>query len=659
MAKLVSSCRVFLALTAFTVILISACLVWVADTVIHNRDEALDSIIEHQDKDNTIVYAKNKEVIAEVFSEYRIYTPYNEIPQIIIDAVLAIEDRHFFEHYGLDFKAIFRALYHNIKEKKIKQGASTITQQLIKNYSLNREKKFRRKIKEVFLSVELERVLSKEKILSIYLNNLYLGNRSYGIGAAAQRYFGMTLAKLNIAEMVMIAGLFRSPSQNNPIRFPKRASNRQQQVLKAMIDSGKISRYEMHEISAMPLRFKNYKSHWLNTAPHFVDHVIKQTEKILNLDTVKNKGLRIYTTLDTKMQKQAQLVAKNTNKITSNAKGMEFALISTNPKNGHVLSMIGGRDYNKSKFNRATQSSRPAGSAFKPIVYSYALSKGVSWNDVAFIAPIAFDNYRPRERRNEIMKETTLYRSFYKSLNLPVIELGNKFGIKNIIKFAQRFGIYTKLKEELGTVLGSSDIRMFEMANMYSVFANYGTLIEQVSITKIEDRYGNVIYRMPSLVDRREQVISKQISFLMISAMQDVFRLGTARNYFKFHNWAAGKTGTSDDARDNWFCGFSKNIVTIVWLGNDDFTQNSPKSFGSTVALPLWAKYMNAVTEPKKRRNFSPPQGVVSSKINPLFGNVDKKGIEMYFLTNKKPANRNSPYKTLTENDEFRGLFQW
>ncbi|MDE3269986.1 MAG: PBP1A family penicillin-binding protein [Pseudomonadota bacterium] len=659
MASLRPKLRMFLTVAVFGVLLFGICLAWLADTMIARHSDALDAIVNHQDKDNTRIYANDGKVIAEVYSEFSVYVPYAEIPQIMIDAVIAIEDRNFFQHAGFDVKAVLRAAIQNLKKTKITQGGSTITQQLVKNYSLTRERTWQRKIKEVFLAFELERILPKEQILAVYLNNLYLGNRAYGIGAAAGRYFGLPLAKLNAAELVMIAGLFRSPNRDNPQRSLARAKLRQQQVLQALLASGKITAHQKQSIERMPLRFKEYVPQRTSIAPHFVDHVIKESEKILNVSSIKDQGYRIHTTLDLNKQLLANRITQDIDTLTSVAKGMEVGLISVNPRNGHILAMIGGRDYQQSKFNRATQALRQPGSAFKPIVYSYALMNGIAWSDMAFVAPVSVDEYRPREQRNEIMRETTLYRSFYKSLNLPVVELGNKLGIKRVIKHAQRFGINTALKDELGTVLGSSEIRITEMANIYSVFANAGKLTRQSAITKIIDRHGKTVYQLKPATDRTDTIISEQISFLMTSAMQDVFHRGTASKYRRFHTWAAGKTGTSDAARDNWFCGFSSDLVTIVWLGSDSNASNSGSAFGATVALPIWAAFMAKAVPPQARQGFDVPDGVDVAKVNPRFGNIDSKGVRMYFLHGKVPSNKHSPFQSLTEKQEYRGLFKW
>ena len=651
------SCRFLLALLVFSGIIVGICLVWMSDTIILDKNNALDTIINHDDRDNTVIYARDQQIIAEVFSEYRVYVPYEEMPQLLIDAVLAIEDRKFFVHHGFDLKAIARAFLHNLKARAIQQGASTITQQVIKNYSLSKKKKFHRKIKEILLAIELERILPKEKILNIYLNNLFLGNRSYGVGAAAKRYFSKHVNQLDLAEIAMIAGLFRAPSKHDPTRFFARAKVRQHQVLSAMVATGKITTHQYQQAYDQELTIHRHTDHRSATAPYFVDHVIKQAATLLQTTNIKDRGLRIYTTLDLASQKQANKLTNDKIFSQPEMKHLEMALLSIDPKKGEILTMVGGRNYQRSKFNRTVQALRPPGSSFKPLVYSYALTKGMSWNDVNFVAPISIDSYRPREHHGELIKETTLYRSFYKSLNLPVIELGKKFGIKSIIDHAYSFGIKTKLKEEMGTVLGGSDIYMTELANIYAVFANRGKLIKPIAIKKITDRHGKVIYRAPTPVQRQQPVISEQISYLLTAAMQDVFRRGTASRHHGFYRWAAGKTGTSDEAKDNWFCGYSNDRVTIVWLGSDDFSQkNARKIYGATVALPIWAKFMNSVT--KQRHGFAIPPGIVASQVNPRYGHLDKNGIRMYFRRKNQPTRKHSAYEALSKNPNFRA-FKW
>ena len=653
--------RFLLTLSVFGSIVLGASVIWMTDIVDFDHGEALDSVIDHTERDNTLVYARDGQVLAEVFSRYRIYVPWEKMPTVIIDAVLAIEDRNFFTHRGVDVKAMLRALWRNLKAGKVKEGASTITQQVIKNYSLTSKRTIQRKLKEIFLALEIERILPKEKILDIYLNNFFLGNRSYGVGAAARRYFGKKVQQLTLAEAAMIAGLFRAPGKYDPMRFPRAAKQRQLQVLQAMAASGKIDTKQMHIAAMEEIKLQPYRSPRLETAPHFVDYVIKKAAAILDWPTIGDQGLRIHTTLDLPSQKQATEIIANIDKITKykEVAEMEAALLSIDPLSGEILTMVGGRDYRRSKFNRTAQALRPPGSAFKPIVYSYALARGMTWNDISLLAPISIEAYRPREKRSEFIKETTLYRSFYKSLNLPVIDLVKKFGIKRIIKYAQQLGIESQLKEEAGTALGGSDLRMTEMAAAYAVFANTGTRTEQIAIRKITDRHGNILYRAATREERQAEVLSPQVSYMITAAMQDVFKHGTASRYRDLHRWAAGKTGTSDGAKDNWFCGYSKERVTVVWVGKDDFSQNSRRTYGATVALPLWAKFMQTVTPPHTRRSFAVPTGVVAARVNPRYGTLDDKGIRMFFPANKVPNKRYSPYEALSKNRDFRGFFKW
>ena len=349
--KVILNMRYLFALSLFGGIVLGGCVIWLTDVANFDHAQALDSIIDHTERDNTLVYARDGQVIAEVFSRYRIYVPWEEMPAVIIDAVLAIEDRNFFTHRGIDGKAMLRALWHNLKAGGIRQGASTITQQVIKNYSLTSKRTWQRKLKEIFLALELERIVPKEKILDIYLNNFFLGNRAYGVGAAARRYFGKKVQQLTLAEAAMIAGLFRAPGKYDPMRFPRVARQRQLQVLQAMAASSKIDNAQMHSAAMQELKFKPYRAPRLETAPYFVDYVIKKAAAILNWPTIGDQGLRIHTTLDLPTQRQAQEIIANIDKITKykEVADMEAALLSIDPLNGEILTMVGGRDYQRSR----------------------------------------------------------------------------------------------------------------------------------------------------------------------------------------------------------------------------------------------------------------------------------------------------------------------
>ncbi len=663
---------VFFGIIAITVISGASISIWLFRIgVFELKNEQLRAITEYQAPDNSVVLDKNGKKVGEYYSAYYVFTPLNKIPQSMVDAVIAIEDRSFFHHNGIDIPAIFRAAINLLMTRSKSQGASTITQQVVRNFLLHREKTFERKVKEIIFSLRLEKVLSKEQILEIYLNALFLGNGAYGVGAASQRYFGKPLHQLGPAEHALIAGLFQSPSRFNPHRHPKRAKRRQKQVLLAMLRSGKISlkkakRYFTHKLNYRPYNYLNTE-----IAPYFVDYVQEEASRLID-KSIKNSGLRIYTTIDIEIQNKASETISNASMMLNRAKAyvksniigveqrLESALLVTEPQTGHILAMVGGRNYETSQFNRTVQAKRSPGSTFKPIIYSLALQNGFKWSDVFYVSPIVIDDYRPRNYSDSVfLTETTLLRAFYKSINTTVVELGQKLGLQEILSHAKRLGIDTPLKEEVGTMLGSSEVTMLDLARMYGVFANQGKLVEPIAITKITDRFGNTIYEAPTPEERSVQVISPHIAFLITEGLRAVFKYGTAYNFRRLSPFVVGKTGTSNESIDNWFCGFSPDLVSILWTGIDDHRGFEDSSVSAiTLALPIWSRFMAKVLPLRPTKEFySPDDGIVELMVHPQFGHLDDNGIKMFFLDGQVPTMKSSSLHLISRNGDYRGIF--
>lgn len=664
--------------------------------------EDIAPIIEYQPRDNSLVFDRNNQKIGELFSSYNVYTPIKDIPEPMIQAIVAVEDRNFFSHWGIDLKAILRASLNLLRTKSISQGASTITQQLVRNLLLNREKTLSRKLKEVALSLHLERHVSKDKILEIYLNALFLGHGSYGVGAAAFRYFGKKLQELDIHEHALIAGLFQSPSAYNPHKHPSRAKQRQKKVLLSMIETGYLNYETAKNYYKKPLNYKLYQSPNKEFAPYFIDYVRERTQDLLG-QKVKNTGLRIYTTLDLSLQQKAKdaiesstnlfnealdhLIKTETENLAASKDGLdakssinqkeiqslatenhsnetletarvEAALLSTDPSNGHILTMVGGRNYNESQFNRTVHAKRSPGSAMKPVVYSYALANGYKWSDMLYVSPIAVDDYRPKNYSDSsYLTETTLLRAFYKSINTPTVEITQKLGLNPILIHAKSMGIQSPLKEEIGTVLGGSEVTMMDMARVYSTIANSGVKIQPIAITKIADRGGRVLYEAPPVKERSELVLSPQVSTLVQEGMRSVFQYGTAISQGDLFPQAVGKTGTSNHSKDNWFCGSTPDLVTIVWTGVDKEKGFQDKVSASSLALPIWSKYIRTVSPDRPKQEFNIAPGLVVKKIHPKYGFLDEEGIPMYFVEGEEPAEDESNLKVISRSGSYRGIF--
>ena len=636
--------------------------------------ESIAKILNWEPDDNTVIYDRDGGKLGEVFSQYHIYYPYEKLPAGMVQAILAIEDRSFWSHIGIDPRGMARAAFRDITgTSRYRQGGSTITQQIVRNFLLTREKTIARKVGEIFLALKLESFMEKRKILEIYANSLFLGSGAYGVGAAAKRYFDKNLEELDVHEFAMIAGLFQSPSRYNPHKHLKRCKKRQLQVLRAMVANGNLSRRRAARYARRPLDIKPYTSMFGKHAPYFVDYAREQARSLLKMSSLKNQGLRVYTTLSPQVQELAEkAVAESTpllekyNKSVEQVRKdgktyqpeLEAALLAMDPRTGEITAMVGGRDYEKSQFNRTIQAKRQPGSGFKPIVYSLALSRGYKWSDLLYVSPITLaGHYRPRNAQKDYLTETTLLRAFYRSMNAPTMEVGQKLGVRRVIRKAREMGIYSEMKQEFGTLLGSSETTMLDMLRLYGGFANSGRLLEPIAIKEIQDKHGQILYKAPRLVRRSERVLSKAVNYLMVEGMRQVLIRGTGYKAAGLARWAAGKTGTSNDARDNWFNGFTTHSVAIVWVGTDEHVPVHGNANGSTLALPIWTRFMEQMVEADPPDRFHSPEGVQKLYVHPNYGRRTEDGIVMWFLDDLLPTGDEVPMHGISQARDFRDPF--
>lgn len=644
---------------------------WMKETgILAINGSSLSTITEFRPVDNTIIYDAAGGKIGEVFNKYHVLVPYEQLPQDLVNAIVSIEDRSFFEHIGVDMRGIARAVYDRVRGARLKQGASTITQQLVRHFLLTKEKTIERKLREAILSVMLETKMSKNRIMELYTNVLFLGNGSYGVGAAAKRYFDRPLSQLQVHELAMIAGLFQSPSRYNPQRYPDRAKKRQLQVLRAMHASGFLTTEQYMHHSQQPLEYKTYRPVSNKVAPYFIDFVRDEAKGILG-EKILNKGLRIYTTLDRDLQKMAQESMQERQDAFDLAERMvivpyrhkgedpeiQGAMLTADHHTGGIKAMVGGRDYQKSKFNRTTQAMRQPGSSFKPIVYSLALNKGRRWSDLIYVAPVAINEYRPRNFSNNFMTETTMLRAFYRSVNTPAVEIASELGAENIVNHAYNLGISSKLKVEIGTALGGSDVTMTDMLQVYATMANKGVKTKLYAIEKITDRDDNVLYTAPSIAERSSEAMSPQDAYLITEGMRAVFRYGTAFSQNDMAAYAVGKTGTSNKAKDNWFCGFTDKLATVVWVGSDRSFDFMGKATGTSLALPIWATYMRKAVQKYPPGQFERPPGIVVRRVHSSYGYLSADGHEMFFKAGNLPTRSRSALKVLSETGKYRSIF--
>ncbi len=609
--------------------------------------ESVAQIASYSPPDNSLVLSRSGETIGELYTSYHVYKKFSEIPKELVNAIVAVEDKSFWTHMGFDPVGILRAGWINFSKGsgKYVQGASTLTQQIVRTFLLSKERSLDRKLKEIILSVELEKTMAKEEIFEIYANMFFLGHGAYGVGAAARRYFNKDLDELGLHEIAFIAGLFQAPGRLGGLRDKEAVKRRQSQVVQAMLRNGYLSQEQASEVQAKKLVFRRPDPKSNDLAPFFIDYVTLEAQKLLGLETVKNLGLRIYTTLDKGEQEKLSdafrasepLFVSYEAKVRGQNERIEAASVAIDPKSGAILAMVGGRDYRSSQFNRVTQAARQPGSLFKVVVYSLALSQGYKWSDTFYVAPINLDGeYRPRSMSSEYMKETTLLRAFYRSINAPTMELGQSLGVLRVIDHARALGIQSSLKNELGTLLGSSELSMLELATVYGVFANRGFRAKPFGIEKIEDAKGKELYRHQP--DEPLAVISPEVAFLLKEGMRQVLLRGTAHDAQSLASFAVGKSGTSNQAKDNWFAGFTDNVLCIVWSGTDT-PRPILNASGSSLALPIWQRYMKHLGNGKIAQNTSQvPQGISRLNIDPVYGKVSEEGIPMWFLDSHKPS---------------------
>ncbi|HTG06160.1 MAG TPA: PBP1A family penicillin-binding protein [Bradyrhizobium sp.] len=507
-----------------------------------------------------------------------------DLPPYLPRAFIAIEDRRFYSHYGVDPIGIARAAVANILHRGVSQGGSTLTQQLAKNLFLTQERTLQRKLQEVELALWLERKHSKSQILELYLNRVYFGSGAYGVEAAAQRYFGKSAKNVTVAEAAMLAGLVKSPSRLAPNRNPEGAEKRAQTVLTAMADAKFITEaqakasigHPSYNVKAAGAGTVNYVADWIGEV---LDDLIGQIDQ----------NIVVETSIDPKLQSVAE--ASIIDELA--AKSVKFnvsqgALVAMTPE-GAVRAMIGGRNYADSQYNRAVTAKRQPGSAFKPFVYLTAIEAGLTPETIRQDAPLDVKGWKPENYTHEYFGAVTLTQALAMSLNTVAVRLGLEVGAKNVVRTAHRLGISSKLETNASIALGTSEVSLTELVGAYAPFANGGRGVAPHVVTKIRTPEGKVLYaRLP---DQLGQVIEPRSVAMMNTMMQETLLSGTARKA-EIPGWmAAGKTGTSQDFRDAWFIGYTANLVTGVWLGNDD---NSPtrKATGGGLPVEVWTRFM-------------------------------------------------------------------
>ena len=710
------------------------------------------------------VFSRDKKLIAEFGEKRRIPLGYEELPEQLVQAFLAAEDNRFFEHPGVDYQGIVRAAVQLLLTGEKKQGGSTITMQVARNFFLTREKTYIRKLNEIFLALRIETELSKEKILELYLNKIYMGQRSYGVGAAAQVYYGKSVKELNLAQTAMIAGLPKAPSANNPVTDPARALERRNYVLGQMKRLSYISEAEYHQATLEPVTARIHAANIEVEAPYAAEMVRSDMFERFG-ENAYTDGYSVYTTINSRLQAAANSALRNTlqaydlrhgyrgatqhfdisgvnddkeldlllkdhsavadlpagivtaveertievylgegKRAVVDWKGLEWArayksesyqgpaprraseivkigdlvrvreessekepylrlaqipavegaLVSVDPDDGALISLVGGYDFYASKFNRVTQALRQPGSGFKPFIYSAALEAGFTPASLINDAPVVFEDsslegaWRPENYSGKFFGPTRLREALTKSRNLVSIRLLRSMGMAHALKYAERFGFDSeKLPHNLSLALGSASVTPLQMASAYAILANGGYRVDTYLIEQIEDVHNNSLYKaapprvcntceyrgtdavgdkdgvekvkVPDVIAPR--VISAQNHYLLISMMQDVIRRGTATKARSLgRDDLAGKTGTTNEQKDAWFNGFNRSHVAVTWVGFDSAKPLGRGEVGGRAALPAWIEYMKVALDGVAEQPLVMPPGIITVRIDPATG---------------------------------------
>lgn len=699
----------------------------------------LDLLEEYQPSLATTFYSDQDEPFAALFLEKRIYVPLQKIPRHLIEALIAVEDAQFYQHRGINWRGIGRAMLRNLRCLCLAEGGSSITQQLAKVLFLTPEKSLTRKVKEILLALEIERRYSKEKILELYLNQVYFGHGAYGVEAAAQTYFSKSVDQLTLAEAAILAGLPRAPNSYSPIIDQERARKRREHVLSRMAELGFITREAALESSKVPFdesRFAPSK----NLAPYFVEAARQELEEKYGTYTLYHGGLKVYTTLNLTMQKAAEealmgglreidktkgyrlkppprevakrpsylrpqpgevlwgrAVKVKTDKIEVQVGGyygtipfeklqwtnlkkpwevfqegepikvrvmavdekrralaldleqdpeIEGAFLAVDPRTGQIKAMVGGYDFERSKFNRAVQARRQPGSAFKPFVYAAAFEKGYTPSTVLLDTPISYPitidgqrrEWTPENYDRKFRGPTTLRRGLEHSINVIAVKLIQQVGVQPVIELARAMGIQSELRPELALALGVSEVTLLELVSAYGTLANRGVRMEPYMIRRVVDHQGNVLEeRFPE----GQQVLREETAFILTSVLKGVIERGTGKGAKGLQRSIAAKTGTTQEATDVWFIGYTPSLAAGIWIGYDTKRSLGPHESSAHLAVPPWVRFMQRVLPLLPEEDFPVPENVVPVAVNYHTGlptrPTDQEAITEYFMKGTEP----------------------
>lgn len=562
------------------------------------------------------IYDINGKLIANIHSvENRLPVTLSKIPKNLQNAFVAVEDARFYQHSGIDPRGILRAVWSNITSKGVAEGGSTITQQLAKNAYLSQERTLKRKIQEAFLALQLERQYTKNEILEFYLNQIYFGQGAYGVQAAAQVYFDKNVEDLDLAECAMLAGIPKSPNYFSPLNNFKAANERKAVVLDQMTKYGYIDNSTASKSKSEEIKLAKHTKQDASFASYFIDYVTQQLVEKYGADAVYKEGLKIYTTLDADMQTAAESAMKLLPTYRTDENGIvqpQGALVSIEPSTGHIKALVGGRGTDQ--FNRAILAERQPGSAFKPFVFLAALESNLSPGTIIDDSPITIGGWSPQNYSRNFNGKVTLRQTAERSLNVPTVKIAQLIGVDKVLYYAQQLGISTLVFDgshndrNLSTALGglTRGVTPLDLSSAYSAFANNGVHIKPLSILKVIDRNGKVLEQA---APEEKSVVSAKSAYVLTDILKGVMTRGTGAGS-NIGRPSAGKSGTTSDYKDAWFVGYTPDLSTAVWMGNDNNTSLGVVT-GSDTPADIWKAFMTKALASKRARDFTRPPGAV------------------------------------------------
>lgn len=595
----------------------------------------------------TRIYANDGALLQEFYNENRALTAYNDIPPNLVNMLVAVEDRDFFSHWGINMPRTIRVVGTNFYNLKNVKAVSTVTQQLSRLLFVGRERSISRKFREALTAIKLEWSYSKEEILQMYLNQYYFGKGAYGVSAASRTYFDKRVQDLDIRECAFLIGILKAPSRfGSNQEMGLKVRNR---ALRSFHALGKITKTELDSLSQTDLGIQPPVKR-VGRAPYFTESVRQYIQKKYGDDMLYSGGLKVFTTLDWKLQQKAeQEVSKRIDSLRARIertkslrdedytiqipdsvdefgrpvfeyKKIQGSLMAIDNETGGIISMVGGRDFQESKFNRTTQSLRQAGSSFKPFVYTAAIDNGYRPMDIVYDNPIVLDipgskQWRPSNFDKKFFGPMTIRDGFRLSRNLVAVSILQQVTSDQVIFYAKRFGITTPIPNVPSIAIGANEVKLHDIVSAYTVFPNGGIHIESHMINKIVDRYGNVLEEL--ITPQKEEALSAESAYIMVDMMKTVVDHGTGRSvrWRGFSRPAGGKTGTTNNYTDNWFVGYTPQITCGVWIGFDDKTSLGRRQYGGTNALPVWTDYMKFAHDTLPVFDFDIPDNIMFANV--------------------------------------------